>query len=188
MPRSHWLEVPSPGVRAASTRHASLSGLRTAQGRGQVRGRGQARVRPRAERAGLADVRATYGAGGRAPHPSRPGRAGPIPGDRAGEREAWRARPEELGEGDNGPVPGASPRSSLKGKRARRRAARVRWRKAPRARRMPAASARPCNGERSSWGCCSCGLVSTERCGSSSGWGPAWASTSAFRSASASNA
>ncbi|KAI2528010.1 ER degradation enhancing alpha-mannosidase like protein 1 [Homo sapiens] len=52
---------------------------------------------------------------------------------------------------------------------------------------MPAAPARPCNGERSSWGWCSSGLASMEYCGSSSGWGPAWASTSAFRSASASS-
>ena len=58
----------------------------------------------------------------------------------------------------------------------------------PRFKIMPAAPSRPCNGERSSWGWYSFGLASTECCGSSSGWGPAWASTSASRSASASSA
>ena len=89
----------------------------TAQGAGPDAGPGAGRKGGAGPRCSE-DVRVAYGAvGSPGPLPARPGRGRANPGDWAGECEDWLAGLEVLGVGgDNGPVPGASRGSSLKGK------------------------------------------------------------------------
>lgn len=163
----------------------------TAQGAGREDGAGL-RGRDGRMGRGLAALRksgrpmAREGVPGRAPR----GRAGPGQSRATGRVNAGPGRPAR-GTGGGGQwagswcVTGEFLKGEVSGATGRVRGAVVRGGGPPRFKIMPAAPARPCNGERLSWGWCSSGLASMECCGSSSGWGPAWASTSVFRSASA---
>lgn len=75
VPRSHWLEVPSPRALAAPTRHASPWGLGTAQGRGLRRGAGPGLAAPRTSGRPMAREESTapIDAGPARANPGRPG-------------------------------------------------------------------------------------------------------------------